>query len=73
MRAANLATSPRLQRVDRLLSDGLWHSTLDIFQGAKVCAVNSCVSELRANGRNIEGHWRKKIFYYRMLPKQAMA
>ncbi len=30
------------------------HNTLDILIGAGVCAVNSCVSELRANGLTIE-------------------
>jgi hypothetical protein len=50
MRAARLENSPRLQRVAELLSDGRWYSTLDIIVGAGVCAVNSCVAELRANG-----------------------
>lgn len=50
MKAAKLDTSPRLQRVARLLDDGRWYSTLDIMLGAGVCAVNSCVAELRANG-----------------------
>ncbi|TDQ40984.1 MULTISPECIES: hypothetical protein [Pseudomonadota] len=48
--AARLERSPRLQRVLELLSDGRWYSTLDIVVGAGVCAVNSCVAELRANG-----------------------
>ncbi len=50
MNAARLDRSPRLQRVLVLLGDGRWHSTLDIIIGAGVCAVNSCVSELRVNG-----------------------
>jgi len=65
MNAANADRSERLQRVDRLLSDGLWHSTRDIVEKAYVMAVNSCISELRQNGRNIEGKWQGKIFYYR--------
>lgn len=63
--AAKVDKSARLQRVDRFLSDGLWHSTREIVEGAFVMAVNSCISELRANGRKIEGKWQGKIFYYR--------
>ncbi|MEO1750703.1 hypothetical protein [Thiofaba sp. EF100] len=48
--AAKMDNSPRLQRVAELLADGRWYSTLDIIVGAGVCAVNSCVAELRANG-----------------------
>lgn len=54
MHAASIDRSVRLQRVAYVLSDGAWHSTLDIIIGAGVCAVNSCVSELRANGLDIE-------------------
>lgn len=50
MKAASLDKSARLQRVAELLADGRWYSTLDIVVGAGVCAVNSCVAELRANG-----------------------
>ena len=53
MHAAKLADSPRLQRVLEVLSDGREHSTLDISQQARVCAVNSCIAELRANGKSI--------------------
>lgn len=54
MHAARIDQSARLQRVAAVLADGKWHSTLDILIGAGVCAVNSCVSELRANGLTIE-------------------
>lgn len=54
MHAASLEKSDRLKRVHALLSDGRWHSTLDIVIGAGVCAVNSCIAELRANGLRIE-------------------
>jgi len=50
MHAARLDRSPRLQRVLALLSDGREYSTLDIVMGAGVCAVNSCIAELRENG-----------------------
>lgn len=46
IRAAAL-TSPRLQRVLALLSDGRRHTTRDIVRKARVMAVNACISELR--------------------------
>jgi len=47
---ARLQNSPRLQRVLRVLSDGQEHTTWEIVMTARVCAVNSAVAELRANG-----------------------
>lgn len=68
MRAARIEHSPRLQRVAELLSDGRWYSTLDIIVGAGVCAVNSCVAELRANGLAIEcRRVGKERFEYRLI------
>lgn len=63
MNAANVGTSPRLQRVLRALAAGEKLSTLQIIERAQVCAVNSCIAELRANGHPIEceragGIWR---------------
>ena len=54
MHAARLEKSLRLKRVFDLLADGREHSTQDIVRGAEVCAVNSIVAELRANGLVIE-------------------
>lgn len=54
MRAARIESSPRLQRVLWVLLDGAWHGTREIVQRADVCAVNSCIAELRANGVEIE-------------------
>ena len=53
MHSASLESSPRLQRVLDLLLDGHERSTLEIAMGAQVCAVNSCVAELRHNGFRI--------------------
>ena len=50
MHAARLDRSDRLRRVYALLADGREHSTLEIVQGAGVCAVNACIAELRDNG-----------------------
>lgn len=69
MHAASL-TSPRLQRVLALLSDGREHTTRDIVRRARVMAVNACISELRVHGAQIDcqrrrhmGAWR---YFYRM-------
>lgn len=53
MHNAKLENSERLQRVLRFLSDGRPRSTREIIHGAGVCAVNSIISELRANGLEI--------------------
>ena len=66
MHAARLGGSGRLQRVLRLLSDGRAYSTREIIQGADVCAVNSCISELRANGIAIMSHVSRGIWFYRL-------
>ena len=50
MHAAKLSGSPRLRRVLAVLLDGKEHSTRDLVVAAEVCAVNSIVAELRANG-----------------------
>lgn len=61
MHAAVLARSKRLQRVLGLLSDGRWHSTRDIVDRAHVCAVSSCIAELRWNGALIETRRRPAL------------
>lgn len=53
MHAAKVDNSARLQRVLNVLLDRRAHTTRDIIRDACVCAVNSCISELRANGYNI--------------------
>ncbi|MEO0678831.1 MAG: hypothetical protein AAF192_00285 [Pseudomonadota bacterium] len=68
--AASVETSPRLQRVLRVLEDGGEHSTFDIIREAQVAAVNAAVAELRAAGAEIEcrqGQERgQKRFFYKM-------
>mgnify|MGYP000442267842 CR=1 FL=1 len=54
MRWARIESSPRLQRVLWAMMDGQWHSTRELIVEAEVCAVNSCIAELRANGIEIE-------------------
>ena len=79
MHAARLDRSPRLQRVHALLSDGIERSTLDIATSARVCAVNSCIAELRENGAWIECRRirnpanRAPIWLYRMVSPARQA
>ncbi len=75
MKAARLDTSPRLQRVYECLLDGGWHSTRDIVRRADVCAVNSCVAELRdpRSGFEIETRRKNKNWEYRLVQQRAAA
>lgn len=69
MNAAPLS-SPRLQRVLKLLADGKEHTTRDVVRNARVMAVNACMSELRVHGAEIACSQRRvngaRRFYYRM-------
>lgn len=69
MHAARLS-SPRLQRVLRVMADGKPHSTREIVRGAGVLAVNACISELRAHGAEISCTQvmvkDQRRFFYRM-------
>ena len=73
LHAARIATSDRLRRVHDLLADYNEHSTLEIVATAQVCAVNSIIAELRANGAVIVCTQRRdpesgrRSWYYRML------
>lgn len=66
MNAAKIDKSDRLKRVDDLLTCGKEFSTLDIVSLAGVCAVNSIIAELRANGRTIHCRREDRVYYYRM-------
>ena len=54
MHAARLDSSPRLRRVLEALLERGELTTRDLVVEAEVCAVNSCISELRANGFDID-------------------
>lgn len=73
MHAARLEHSPRLQRTLAYLRDGLWHTTRDIVHGAEVCAVNSCIDELRVGGFDIRCERRGQYWYYRLNQEFATA
>ena len=64
MRFANIHNSDRLQRVLAVLMDKKAHTTRDIIRKGKVCAVNSCIAELRANGIQIECERKKDRWFY---------
>jgi hypothetical protein len=51
---AKVENSDRLRRVLGVLSDGRSHSTMELITEAQVCAVNSCIAELRMNGFRID-------------------
>ena len=65
-RAARLSNSSRLQQVHNLLKSGQEYSTLDIIHLAGVCAVNSCITELRVNGATIACRREGDTWLYRM-------
>lgn len=66
MHSARLDHSPRLQRVLELLSSGAEYSTRGIMIGADVCAVNSCIAELRDNGYAIATRQENRNWFYRL-------
>jgi len=68
---AKIDNSKRLMRVLTLLADGQAYTTREIIQHANVCAVNTCITELRENGYDIDckciGRGR---FIYRLIGKK---
>ena len=64
MKAAKITSSDRLQRVLAVLMDKKPHTTRDLIRKAHVCAVNSCIAELRANGIQIECERKKDRWFY---------
>ena len=66
MHAARWDRSDRLRRVIEVLADGREHTTYEIVHAAQVCAVNSIVAELRANGYRIACQRRGDRWYYRL-------
>lgn len=64
-------TSPRLQKLLKVLADGQEHSTLDVVRRSGVLAPGTCVSELRAHGAEIDCSLRvdakgRRRWFYRM-------
>lgn len=67
---ARIENSDRLKRVFDYLTDCLPHTTRDIIENAHVCAVNSCVDEIRANGFKIECKREGRNWVYQMEKPQ---
>jgi hypothetical protein len=65
MKAANITTSERLQRVAQFLTDGRERSTMEIIRECNVCAVNSIIAELRDNGLPVHCRREGDTWYYR--------
>ena len=66
--------SARLRRVLDLLMDGQPHTTREIIYQADVCAVNTCVAELRANGYTIRCDavaGKKGVVEYRLIKPEG--
>ncbi len=69
MHFARIETSERLQKVLAVLKDYRPRTTREIIHEADVCAVNSIISEIRANGFQIRCTLIKRgIFEYQLLP-----
>jgi len=64
MNAAKLNKSTRLKRVLAVLRRGGAYSTRDLIRKAHVCAVNSIIAELRANGKQVECFRRGGVWFY---------
>ena len=67
MHSAKIDNSIRLQRVLKVIKDGLKHTTRDIIRKANVCAVNSVIAELRDNGYKIDCERVGKRWYYQLV------
>ena len=77
MNNATLESSPRLQRVLAVLRAAARElSTRDILIEAEVCAVNSCVAELRENGYDIACRQvvidGRRLWLYRLVGQQRL-
>ena len=72
MNAANIDKSERLQRVLDVLNDYREHTTLAIQEGAGVCSVSACVSELRCNDHKISCNRRGNKWFYRLQSNKVV-
>lgn len=70
MHAARIEESPRLNRVLEYLRFHGPSTTMEIMLGCQVCAVNSIIAELRANGyivtcQAVKG--KRGVYSYRLI------
>jgi len=67
MHAASLESSARLRRVLRVLErNSKPQSTMDLIKRSGHCAINSIISELRANGVNIKCQRKAGAWFYNL-------
>lgn len=70
MHAAKIADSPRLQKVLAFLRRHGPATTLEIVTGCQVCAVNSIIAEIRANGYTVNCQavkGRRGVYRYELI------
>lgn len=67
MHSAKIEKSNRLQRVLKVLWDGKEHTTRDLIKNSGMCAINSIVAEIRANGYSIDCQRRGNRWYYTLV------
>ena len=65
---AKLSGSARLRRVLHVLLTHDRCSTMEISRLARVCAVNTAIAELRANGINIDCKCAARGLFYYSIP-----
>jgi len=76
MHAARLEDSPRLQRVLAFLRRHGPATTIEIVKGCDVCAVNSIIAEIRANGFTVECHavkGQRGVYRYELIEAAQMS
>ena len=64
MHFADISSSTRLQRILKVLQKGGKFTTRDLIRKSGQCAINSIVSEIRANGIAVECERVKNRWYY---------
>lgn len=77
MHAARIDDSPRLQKVrDFLRRQTSGATTFEIITACHVCAVNSIIAELRANGFTVDCQavkGQRGVYRYRLIEGDQMA
>lgn len=64
---ARYEESERLQRLLEFLLDGTERTTLEIIQGAAICAVSSAACELRMNGFDVRCLRKSNPAIYKLI------
>ncbi len=75
MHAARIEESARLQKVLAYLRKGP-ATTFEIMMGCGVCAVNSIVAELRANGKQVLCYpikGKRGVYQYELIEADQLA